>query len=178
MPPDTSSAWLRSAAAGLYGGGMRIFALNFSRPAGPIAAQYYNFVRLGREGYARITQGCADVAAWFADQLRKLEVFEIIHDGRKGIPGCTWTIKRGEHPGFTLYDLANQLRLKGWQVPAYPLPANRGDVVVQRVLMRLGVSRDLAGLLMEDLQRAIKQLQKNPPAKSLTRTIASGYNHS
>jgi glutamate decarboxylase len=105
-------------------------------------------------------------------------VFEIIHDGRKGIPGCTWTIKRGEHPGFTLYDLANQLRLKGWQVPAYPLPANRGDVVVQRVLMRLGVSRDLAGLLMEDLQRAIKQLQKNPPAKSLTRTIASGYNHS
>ncbi len=162
----------------VLGGGMRIFALNFSRPAGQIAAQYYNFIRLGRDGYARITQGCADVAAWFADQLKKLEMFDVIHDGRGGIPGCTWTIKRGEHPGFTLYDLANQLRLKGWQVPAYPLPPNRGDLVVQRVLMRLGVSRDLAGLLMQDLQRAIKQLQKNPPAKSLTRASAGGYSHS
>ena len=162
----------------VLGGGMRIFALNFSRPAGQIAAQYYNFIRLGRDGYARITQGCADVAAWFADQLKKLEMFDIIHDGRSGIPGCTWTIKRGEHPGFTLYDLANQLRLKGWQVPAYPLPPNRGDLVVQRVLMRLGVSRDLAGLLMKDLQHVIKQLQKNPPAKSLTRASAGGYSHS
>ncbi len=162
----------------ILGGSMRIFALNFSRPAGQIAAQYYNFVRLGRQGYARITQGCADVAAWLADQVRKLGMFDLIHDGRSGIPGCAWTIKRGENPGFTLYDLANQLRLKGWQVPAYPLPANRQDLVVQRALTRLGVSRDLAGLLMEDLQRAIKQLQKNPPSKSMTRTSAGGYNHS
>jgi glutamate decarboxylase len=162
----------------ILGGSMRTFSLNFSRPAGQIAAQYYNFVRLGRQGYARITQGCADVGAWLADQVRKLGMFDLIHDGRSGIPGCAWTIKRSENPGFTLYDLANQLRLKGWQVPAYPLPANREDLVVQRALTRLGVSRDLAGLLMEDLQRAIKQLQKNPPSKSVTRTSAGGYNHS
>jgi len=167
----------------VLGGNMRIFSLNFSRPAGAVAAQYYNFVRLGRAGYARVTQGCADVAAWFADELKKLGMFELIHDGRGGIPGCTWTmkpptVKAGEHPGFTLYDLANQLRVKGWQVPAYPLPANRGDVVVQRVLMRLGVSRDLAGLLMEDLQHAIQRLQKNPPSRSLTRGSDSGFNHS
>jgi glutamate decarboxylase len=162
----------------LLGGGMRIFALNFSRPAGQVVAQYYNFIRLGRDGYARITQGCSDVAAWFADQVRELGIFDLIHDGRSGIPGCTWTIKRGEDPRFTLYDLASQLRLKGWQVPAYPLPRHREDLVVQRVLMRLGVSRDLAGLLMKDLQLAIQQLQKNPHSKSLTRTAAGGYSHS
>jgi glutamate decarboxylase len=160
------------------GGNMRIFALNFSRPAGQIAAQYYNFIRLGRDGYAKITRGCADVAAWFADELKKLELFDLIHDGRGGIPGCTWTIRRGGAPGFTLYDLANQLHVKGWQVPAYPMPPNRGDLVVQRVLTRLGVSRDLAGLLMEDLKRAIRQLQNNPCSKSLTRSSAGGYNHS
>jgi glutamate decarboxylase len=49
---------------------------------------------------------------------------------------------------------------------------------VQRVLTRLGVSRDLAGLLLEDLQRAVKQLMKNPPSRSLTRMNAGGYNHS
>ena len=162
----------------VLGGGMRVFALNFSRPSGQIAAQYYNFVRLGRDGYARITQNCADVAAWFAEQLRSLEIFDVIHDGRNGIPGCTWTIKRGENPGFTLYDLANQLRLEGWQVPAYPLPKHREDLVVQRVLARLGMSRDLAGLLIRDMHRSIRQLQKNRPSKPLTRAGASGYNHS
>jgi glutamate decarboxylase len=160
------------------GGGMRVFSLNFSRPSGQIAAQYYNFVRLGRAGYTRINQGCADVAVWFADQLRKLEMLELIHDGHGGIPGCTWTIKRGTNPGFTLYDLANQLRFKGWQVPAYPLPPKREDLVVQRVVTRLGMSRDLAGLLMQDLQRSIQQIKKNPRSKSQTAADAGGYNHS
>jgi glutamate decarboxylase len=160
------------------GGTMRIFALNFSRPAGQIVAQYYNFVRLGREGYAKITRGCADVAAWLADEIKKLGMFDLIHDGRGGIPGCTWTIQHGEDPGFTLYDLANQLRVKGWQVPAYPMPPNRGDLVVQRALTRLGVSRDLAGLLVEDIKQAIGHLQNNPSSRSLTRASAGGYNHS
>jgi glutamate decarboxylase len=160
------------------GGNMRTFALNFSRPGGQIVAQYYNFVRLGRDGYTRITQDCADVGQWFADELKKLGLFELIYDGRGGVPGCTWTIPRGHDPGFTLYDLADRLRVRGWQVPAYPMPQNRSDLIVQRVLMRLGVSRDLAGLLFEDLQQAIKHLKKNPPSKALTRQSAGGYHHS
>jgi glutamate decarboxylase len=160
------------------GGDMRTFALNFSRPGGQIVAQYYNFVRLGRDGYAKITQDCADVGMWFADQVKKLGIFELIYNGRGGVPGCTWTMRRGENPGFTLYDLADRLRVRGWQVPAYPMPPNRGDLIVQRVLTRLGVSRDLAGLLFEDLQQAIKHLKKNPPSKSLTRHSAGGYYHS
>jgi glutamate decarboxylase len=115
---------------------------------------------------------------WFAGQLKKLGMFDLIYDGRGGAPGCTWTMRRGEDPGFTLYDLADRLRVRGWQVPAYPMPANRGDLIVQRVLTRLGVSRDLAGLLFEDLQQAIKHLIKNPPSKSLTRQSAGGYHHS
>ena len=76
-----------------------------------------------------------------------------------------------------LSDLADRLRVKGWQVPAYPMPANRSDLIVQRVLARLGFSRDLAGLLMEDLQRAIKHFQTNPSPKSLSRQSAGGYHH-
>ena len=159
------------------GGNMRIFSLNFSRPAGQVVAQYYNFVRLGREGYAKITRGCADVARWFGDQIGKIEIFDLIHDGNSGIPGCAWALANGENPGFNLYDLSNQLRIKGWQVPTYPMPRNRQDMLVQRVLMRLGVSRDLAGLLMNDLRRAVRELEKNPPLKSLTPASAGGYNH-
>ena len=159
------------------GGNMPTFALNFSRPGGQIAAQYYNFVRLGREGYAKITQGCADVGTWLADEMKKLGMFDLIYDGRGGIPGCTWTIKRGAKPGFTLYDLADRLRLRGWQVPAYPMPERRADLVVQRVLARLGLSRDLAGILLDDLQRAIKHFEKHPSTKSSTPHDAGGYHH-
>ena len=159
------------------GGNMPTFALNFSRPGGQIVSQYYNFVRLGHDGYKKITQGCADVGAWFADRLKELQIFDLIYDGRGGIPGCAWTIKSGEDLGFTLYDLADRLRVRGWQVPAYPMPANRNDLVVQRLLSRLGVSRDLAGLLLDDLQSALKYFEKNPTAKSMTRKHAGGYYH-
>jgi glutamate decarboxylase len=159
------------------GGTMPTFALNFSRPGGQIAAQYYNFVRLGREGYTQITQGCADVGSWFADEVTKLGMFDMIYDGRGGIPGCTWTIKKGTQPSFTLYDIADRLRLRGWQVPAYPMPAHRTKLVVQRVLARLGLSRDLAGLLLDDLKRAVKHFEKHPSAKANTHHEAGGYHH-
>lgn len=154
------------------GGNTPTIGLTFSRPGGPVASQYYNLVRLGREGYTKITQACVDVGVWFADQLKKLEAFELVYDGRGGAPGCAWTIRKGEQPGFTLYDLAERLRGKGWQVPAYPLPANRSDLVVQRALSRLGFSRDLAGLLFEDLERAVRHFEKNPAPKAVVRKIA------
>jgi glutamate decarboxylase len=159
------------------GGNMPTFALNFSRPGGQIASQYYNFVRLGRQGYTRITQGCADVGAWFADELAKLGIFDLIYEGRGGVPGCTWTMKKSADAGFTLYDLADRLRMKGWQVPAYPLPANRSDLVVQRIVARLGFSRDLAGLLMEDIRRAVKHFEKHPTEEPVSARDAGGYNH-
>ena len=159
------------------GGNMPTFALNFSRPGGPVIAQYYNFIRLGWEGYQKITKSCAEVGMWFADEIRKMKMFDLVYDGRGGIPGCTWTLKRTENPRFTLYDIADRLRVKGWQLPAYPLPANRGDVIVQRLLARLGVSRDLAGLLLEDIQRAIQHFEKHPSSKSMTGQTAGGYHH-
>ena len=159
------------------GGDMPTFALNFSRPGGQIAAQYYNFVRLGRNGYRKITHGCEEVGIWLAEELMKFGIFEMIYDGRGGIPGCTWTLKDGSHPNFTLYDLSDRLRLRGWQVPAYPMPENRTDLVVQRVLARLGLSRDLAGLLLDDLERAVRHFGKHPSPKSITHEEAGGYHH-
>jgi glutamate decarboxylase len=156
---------------------MPTFALNFSRPGGQIASQYYNFIRLGRVGYTRITQSCADVAAWVSDEVAKLGLFDLVYAGRGGVPGCCWKIKDSEETNFTAYDLADRLRVRGWQIPAYPMPPNRSDMVVQRVLVRLGLSRDLAGLLMEDLRRAIQHFEERPSPKSLTRKHAGGYHH-
>jgi glutamate decarboxylase len=160
------------------GGNMPTFALNFSRPGGQVIAQYYNMLRLGREGYRKIHQGCSDTASYIAHELEKLGPFKILYDGRGGIPGAVWTLKQnGEAPAFSLYDLAERLRIKGWQVPAYPLPKNCGDTVVQRVLVRHGVSRDLAKLLLDDMRAALEHFRKHPVTTPLSAEEGSGYHH-
>ncbi|ELU1436589.1 glutamate decarboxylase [Providencia rettgeri] len=163
------------------GGNMPTFALNFSRPGGQIIAQYYNFLRLGREGYAKIHNSCYATAQFLAREIEKLGPFEMIFDGdsQKGIPALAWKLKKGETTSnYSLYDIADKLRSRGWQVPAYSMPANREDLVVQRILVRHGVSLDLAALLIEDFKRTLDYFEKHPVNKPLTEDEGGGFNHS
>ncbi len=161
------------------GGNMPTFALNFSRPGGQIAVQYYNFLRLGREGYRKIHQRCHDISMWLAEEIDKLGPFEILTNGdpQRGIPCVSWKLKEGVDHGFTLFDLADRLRTKGWQVPAYTLPANRQDLAVQRILVRHGFSRDLADLLMADYRDALAHFDRHPVSAPLTEAEAGGFTH-
>ena len=156
------------------GGNMPTFALNFSRPAGEIVAQYYNFLRFGREGYRAIQQACADTAQFLADEVAKLGPLELIYDGRGALPAVCYRLKNSEKAGFTLYDLSERVRMRGWQIASYPLPPERRETVVQRVLIRRGVSRDMASLLLDDIRRGIEHLQRNPVARS---TAAPSFHH-
>jgi glutamate decarboxylase len=159
------------------GGDMPTFALNFSRPGGQVVAQYYNFLRLGREGYRKIHEAGYQTARFLADEIAAMGPFELIHDGRSGIPGLAWKLREDRRHPFTLFDLADRLRVTGWQVPAYTLPPNRQDLAVQRILVRHGFSRDLANLLLDDYRRALRHLDAHPHAKPLTKAEASGFRH-
>jgi glutamate decarboxylase len=159
------------------GGDMPTFALNFSRPGGQVVAQYYNFLRLGREGYRKIHEAGYQTARFLADEIAEMGPFELIHDGRGGIPGLAWKLREDRRHPFTLFDLADRLRVTGWQVPAYTLPPNRQDLAIQRILVRHGFSRDLASLLLDDYRRALRHLDAHPHAKPLTGAEASGFRH-
>ena len=161
------------------GGNMRDIALNFSRPGGQVVCQYYNFLRLGREGYEKIHGACYDTAQYLAEEIAKLGPFEVIYGGGRdvGIPALCWKIKDGVDPGFSLYDLADRLSGRGWQVPAYSLPADCEDVVIQRILVRHGVSRDLASLLLENMKDALAYFETRPVSNQLTEKEASGFHH-
>ena len=63
------------------GGNMRDIALNFSRPGGQVVCQYYNFLRLGKEGYRKIHTACYETANYLASEIEKLGPFEIIYGG-------------------------------------------------------------------------------------------------
>ncbi|KWT69414.1 Glutamate decarboxylase [Hyphomicrobium sulfonivorans] len=172
--PDDMVFWVN-----YLGGEMRDIALNFSRPGGQVVCQYYNFLRLGRDGYRSIHSACYASAKFLADAIAKLGPFEIIFDGdmARGIPAVSWKIKDGADPGFTLFDLADRLRVNGWLVPAYTLPANCQSQTVQRILVRNGVSLDLCALLMRDMAAAIDHFKAHPVQTPLTRDEASGFHH-
>ena len=84
------------------GGSMPTFALNFSRPAGQIVAQYYLLMRLGRDGYRRVHAISYLVARHIGREIEKLGPFELFFDGscRKGLPAVSWVIHDGVDSGL------------------------------------------------------------------------------
>ncbi len=161
------------------GGEMSVFQLNFSRPAGPVISQYYQLLRLGREGYRRIHESCYETAQYLAGEIEATGLFDLLYwgDPAKGIPALTWKLKEGAPVGFNLYDFAERLRGRGWQVPAYALPANQEGTVVQRILVRQGFGRNLARLLVEDFHRTLDYFRTHKIENNLTQREAGGFNH-
>jgi glutamate decarboxylase len=141
------------------GGQMPTFALNFSRPGSQIVAQYYNFLRLGKEGYRRIQQSSQDVALYLSGEIAKLGPFKLLSDG-SDLPVFAFTLK--EPTNFTVFDFSERLRDRGWVVPAYTYPKNREDLAVIRIVVKEGFSRDMADLLLNDIQRHLQFYASQP----------------
>jgi glutamate decarboxylase len=147
------------------GGEMPTFALNFSRPGAQVAAQYYNFMRLGYSGYKNVQQTCQDIARHLADEIAKLGPFELLSDG-SDLPVFAFKL-REDITGFSVFDISERLRTRGWQVPAYTFPENLTDMAVMRIVVRNGFSMDLANLLMDDFRLHLKYLEKVQPMTQL-----------
>ncbi|WP_285724808.1 glutamate decarboxylase [Psychromicrobium xiongbiense] len=140
------------------GGDMPTFALNFSRPGSQVLLQYYLFLRLGFEGYRAIQQACQDVARYLSGEIAKLAPFELWNDG-SDIPVFAWRLREGHTTNWTLHHLSERLRMSGWQVPSYPMPTDLTDVVVQRIVVRNGFTRDLADDFLADFTAQVNYLE-------------------
>ena len=141
------------------GGSMPTLAINFSRPASQIVAQYYNFIRLGKSGYRAVHEACREVAAELGHRIAAIGPFEVLSYGLD-LPVVAWTLK--ETGNWSLYDLSDRLRDRGWQVPAYRMPANRQQMVIQRAVIRNGFTHDLADMLLHDMQRHLGWFATQP----------------
>lgn len=154
------------------GGDMPTFALNFSRPGGQVIAQYYQFLRLGRDGYARVQGTCRDVATALARAIADTGAFRLLTDGSE-LPVFAFTVADGEP--FSVFDVSAALRESGWLVPAYTFPPDRTDLAALRIVVRNGFGHDLAGLLLDDLRRVLERLRRqSAPVRG---TEAAGFAH-
>ena len=146
------------------GGEMPTFALNFSRPGAQVAAQYYNFLRLGFEGYREVQLTCQNVAKYLAGEITGMGPFEMLSDG-SDLPVLAFKLADPAAAGYTVFDLSERLRARGWLVPAYTFPENMQDTAVLRIVVRNGFTRDMAGLLVSDLKvqvAALTQADQQP----------------
>jgi glutamate decarboxylase len=156
------------------GDNMPTFALNFSRPGSQIVAQYYNLLRLGFDGYRRVQAYAREVAIHLADEIAELGPFELITRGDE-LPVFAFTLT-DDVRNFSVFDVSNAVRERGWQVPAYTFPANRTDLAALRVVVKRGFSHDMADLFVADLKRQMPRL-KRQREPLVDPNAAAGFRH-
>jgi glutamate decarboxylase len=131
------------------GGHMPTFALNFSRPGSEVIAQYFMFTSLGREGYHRAMQTAQDVALQLSAGIAGMGPYQLISDGSE-LPVFAFRVNP-DIRNYTVYDVSDRLRERGWLVPAYTFPENRQDLSVLRIVVRAGMNHEMANLLLDHL---------------------------
>jgi glutamate decarboxylase len=152
--------------------------LNFSRPAAQILAQYYNFIHLGKDGYRKIHSNSMDIAQYCHDVIGKMPCFKNYSDKLEN-PLFIWSLspEYEKKAKWTLFDLQDKLMQKGWMVPAYTMPKNIEDMTVMRIVVRQGMSRDMADMLIGDISDAVEELEKLEYPTPSRQTVNSGHKH-
>src|SRR5690606_18948855 len=89
------------------GGDMPTFTLNFSRPGSQVVLQYYNFVRLGFEGYRQIQQACRDTALYLSGAIAKMGPYELLSDGSE-LPVFFFVLK-GDRKNYSVFDVSAKM---------------------------------------------------------------------
>ncbi len=158
------------------GGKMPTFALNFSRPGSEVVAQYFMFVSLGYDGFRAVQQASSSVAQHIAKEIAAIGPYRLITDGSE-LPVFAFTLAP-EVSNYTVFDVSAKLREEGWLVPAYTFPENRQDLAVLRVVVRAGMSSDMADLFLDDVRKqtaALEALKTPLPDRSVEES--SGFRH-
>jgi glutamate decarboxylase len=138
------------------GGNMPTFALNFSRPGSQVIAQYFMFVSLGRAGYRQVMSDAQAVAQHISSGIEEIGSYRLLTDGSE-LPVFAFTLAP-EVENYTVFEVSDRLRLHGWLVPAYTFPENRQDLSVLRIVVRPGMTHEMADLLLSHLREQTKFL--------------------
>ena len=151
------------------------FTLNFSGSSAFVHAQYYVFIRLGKQGYraaARTMQANADHLAKRAQETDALEIV----GGKPSLPLIIARVREGEP--FTADELVGELaRRRGWLVPAYKMPPANEDQRIIRVLVKINQTRELADALADDIRDSVRDLRKTAAGEAVKRPVHTGHGY-
>jgi glutamate decarboxylase len=158
------------------GGHMPTFSLNFSRPGSEVVAQYFMFMAYGRDGYTTMMTNLRDVATHLSAGIVEIGPYNLISRGTD-LPVFAFALDPSVTK-FTVFDVSDHLRERGWLVPAYSFPANREDLNVLRIVVRAGMHLEMADQLLDFLRHktgALMALQSPLPRQDPAK--ASAFKH-
>nr|AIU48022.1 glutamate decarboxylase [Dendrobium officinale] len=135
------------------------FTLNFSKGSSHIIAQYYQFIRLGYEGYKNIMENCVENARILKEGIESTGRFDIVSKD-SGMPLVAFKLKDSSQ--HTVFEISDSLRRFGWIVPAYTMPPDAEHVAVLRVVIREDFSRSLAERLVADINKVLLEIEALP----------------
>ncbi len=130
--------------------------INFTKPANRVLAQYYQFLRLGFNGFRDLQMSCMKVAEHIRSRLGDLGFAPLTR--RLENPIVAWSLVPDSNRKWTLYDLSDAMRGEGWLIPVYALPEQLDDMVIMRIVVKHGMGIDMADLLLHDLKRCSDKL--------------------
>ena len=137
------------------GGEMPTIGMNFSRPGAQVVGQYFNFLHLGRSGYAHRMATLEAIACRVADGIAAMPQFRLLSHPMGQLPVFAVELDQAV-TDWTVFQLSDKLRERGWLIPAYTMPADCEQMAVLRFVIRAGFSRDMAEQLLLDIQRSVQ----------------------
>jgi glutamate decarboxylase len=158
------------------GGNMPTFSLNFSRPGSEVVAQYWMFQSLGRSGYAAMMRELQQTAMHISAGVAEIGPYRLISDGSE-LPVFAFALDPSV-TNYTVFDVSERLRERGWLVPAYTFPADREDLSVLRIVVRAGMHREMADDLLDALREKTDALQSlDGPLPKAIQSTAQAFAH-
>lgn len=161
------------------------FSLNFSRPAHPIIAQYFNLIHLGFEGYREIALADLKNARLLSRALEKTGLYTVLSDIHRrksegllakavasideensegyeeGLPVVSFRFSddfQQKYPEIEQRWIQVLLRARGWIVPNYELPPELDNIQILRVVVREHVAETLIDRLFTDIVEVTEDL--------------------
>jgi len=151
------------------------FTLNFSGSSSFVLAQYYNFIRHGRAGYASLVRAMNTNCAALAEHLRGMDALELV-EGSPRLPLVIAKVRPDEP--YTGSDLVGELaKRRGWMVPAYQLPPDNEGQQILRMLVKINQTRELVDALADDYRASIEYLRKRGAGHDVAAPVHTGHGY-
>ncbi|KDO34774.1 glutamate decarboxylase [Saprolegnia parasitica CBS 223.65] len=154
------------------GGDQASFTLNFSKGASNVIAQYYNIVRLGRDGYREILLRTMHNAEYLRERLVATGHFAIVDKAHMPLVAFCLNEEEGSKP-FTCFDIQDKLRSRGWIVPAYTCSKGAESLVIMRVVVKQNFTKSMADMLVKDIVKAIEFLEAHSQLVEVAKQVAT-----
>jgi glutamate decarboxylase len=121
-------------------------------------------------------QTLQQVAKHIAKGVSEMGPYQLLSDG-SDLPVFAFALNR-DVTNYTVFDVSDRLRERGWLVPAYTFPENRQDLSVLRVVVRAGMHREMADQLLEALAEKTKVLESlKAPVPAALASTATAFAH-